>query len=168
MKISEKEKIFLHLLQDNKDKIYRLCYGYLNNISEVDDLYQDVLVNIWKNLESFRGNSQISTWIYRIAVNTALLYNKNLKRQKIFGRYEMDSHIEKPYEENDIDDKLFVLHKCIAKLKKQDRLIISLLLEGLSYDEISEIVGITLNYVGVKINRIKQTLEKMMKNEELE
>ncbi len=165
MKTSEKEKLFLQLLQENKDKIYRLCYGYLINKSEADDLFQEVMVNIWKNIESFRGQSQISTWVFRTTVNSALMYNKKLKKQKIFGNLEMDTLTAQPHIEEDIDEKLAALHRCIAVLKKQDRLIISLLLEGLSYNEIAEITGITLNYVGVKINRIKQTLEKLMKNE---
>jgi RNA polymerase sigma-70 factor (ECF subfamily) len=165
MKTSEKEKLFLQLLQENKDKIYRLCYGYLINKSEADDLFQEVMVNIWKNIESFRGQSQISTWVFRITVNSALMYNKKLTKQNIFGNLEMDTLTAQPHIEEDIDEKLAALHRCIAVLKKQDRLIISLLLEGLSYNEIAEITGITLNYVGVKINRIKQTLEKLMKNE---
>lgn len=166
MNTSEKEKIFLQLLQENKDKIYRLCYGYLINKSEADDLFQEAMVNIWKNLEKFRGQSQLSTWVFRIAVNSALLYNKKLKKQKIFGSMEMDSFLEQSSEENEIDEKLKALRRCIAALKKQDRLIISLLLEGLSYKEIAEITGLTLSNTGVKIKRIKQTLEKLMKNEE--
>jgi len=167
MNTPEKEKLFLQLLEENKDRIYRLCFGYLNIKSEVDDLFQEVMVNIWKGLGSFRGQSQISTWVFRIAVNTALLYNKKLKRQKIFGSREMDLFLEQNGNDAEIDEKLAVLHKCIARLKKQERLIISLLLEGLSYKEIAEITGLTLSNTGVKINRIKQTLEKLMKNEEI-
>jgi RNA polymerase sigma-70 factor (ECF subfamily) len=167
MKPSDKEHLFLQLLKENKDKIFRLCYGYLNNKSEADDLYQEVMFNIWKNLASFRGESLINTWIFRIAVNTALLYNKKLKKQKIFYSLDKSGELEQPEDNEKIDEKLALLHKCIASLKKQDRLIISLRLEGLSYNEIAEITGISINYTGVKINRIKQTLEKMMKNEEL-
>jgi len=166
MNIKDKEKCFKNLLQTNKDKILRLCYGYLSNKSEVDDLYQEVLFNIWKGLDNFRKLSKVSTWIYRITVNTALIYNKKYKKHKMFGKLENNHLIHSPVEDSEKDERLIRLHKCIASLKKQDRLIISLLLEGLSYNEISDIVGITVNNVGVRINRIKHSLEKLMQNEQ--
>ncbi len=126
------------------------------------------MLNIWSNLHSFREEAQISTWIYRIAVNTSLLYNKKLKKKNsIFSDFEIDIHSTKTVdsiEENtEQKHKLSKLHKCISSLKKQDRLIVTLLLEGMSYKEISEIVGISANYVAVKINRIKPILAKLMK-----
>ena len=166
MNIKDKEKHFNSLLQANKDKIFRLCYGFLNNKSEVDDLFQEVLFNVWKGLDNFRELSQMSTWVYRITVNTALIYNKKQKKRTIFGTLENSHLMHFPNEDIEKDEMLIKLHKGIASLKKQDRLIISLLLEGLSYNEISEIVGITVNNVGVRINRIKHSLEKLMQNED--
>jgi RNA polymerase sigma-70 factor (ECF subfamily) len=165
MKRSEKENYFRTIFMENKDKIYRLCYGYLDNKSEMDDLFQEVMFNIWKGLDSFKEKAKVSTWIYRVTVNTALMYNKKLKKQKMFGSLKTDSSIISQSEQSNHDEKLTALYKSISSLKKQDRLIISLLLEGLSYAEISDIVGITINHVGVKINRIKQSLEKMLKND---
>ena len=75
-RINNKENLFIDILNENKDRIYRLCMGYLIDKQEVDDLFQDVMINIWRGLDSFRGEAQISTWIYRIAVNTSLIYNK--------------------------------------------------------------------------------------------
>ena len=82
MRNKDKEKQFQDLLSINKDKIFRLCYGYLNNKSEVDDLFQEVLLNVWKGLTHFREDAKMSTWIYRITVNTALVYNKKLKNSR--------------------------------------------------------------------------------------
>lgn len=167
MTSSEKEKMFTGVFKENKDRIFRLCYTSLNNKDEVDDLFQEVMINVWRSLESFRNESKISTWIYRITVNTALLFNKRFKTK--LNRFanlepnELDEyhHYEDSFQKN-LDEELKSLHNAIAKLNKQDRLIIGLFLEDMSYEEISEIVGISTNYVGVKINRIKTVLAKTM------
>jgi len=72
-KSDDKEKLFKDILEENKNRIYRLCLGYLIDKQEVDDLFQDVMINIWRGLDSFRGDAKISTWVYRIAVNTSLI-----------------------------------------------------------------------------------------------
>ncbi len=71
MKKEQKETLFTEVFQANRDRLYRLCCGYLNDENDIDDLMQEIMLNIWKNLDSFRGEAQISTWIFRIAVNTA-------------------------------------------------------------------------------------------------
>ncbi len=167
MTSSEKEKIFTGVFKENKDRIFRLCYTSLNNKDEVDDLFQEVMINVWRSLESFRNESKISTWIYRITVNTALLFSKRFKTKlNRFANFEPNELDEKQQYENSFqkifDEELKILHYAISKLNKQDRLIIGLFLEDMSYEEISEIVGISANYVGVKINRIKAALAKTM------
>lgn len=166
--MKNKEKIFQRLLIENKDKIYRICYAYLYDCSEVEDLYQDILLNIWKSLERFREESQLSTWVYRISVNTALTYNKRRKRKEKLFTYDdhgiQDFPSETQLPEKKIREKeLDQLANCISQLEKQDRLIIGMLLEGVSYKEIAQVMGMTSNYVGVRINRIKGKLNKMMK-----
>lgn len=158
-----KEKLFISILNENKDRIYRLCLGYLIDKQDVDDLFQDVMINIWRGLDSFRGEAKASTWVYRIAVNTSLIYNKKIKRkQQLIGYEEMDEIIDQTGENAETRMNLASLRKSISGLKRQDRLIITLLLEGMSYQEIADITGISINYVGVKINRIKKQLEKML------
>ncbi len=166
MSSEEKEKLFNEVFKENKDRIFRLCYTSLNNKDEVDDLFQEVMANVWRSLDGFRNESKISTWIYRITVNSALLFNKRYKTKS--GRFQNlepheleEMHAGSPFEKS-LDDDLKNLHKAIAELGKQDRIIIGLFLEGTSYEEISEIVGISQNYVGVKINRIKTALAKTM------
>ncbi len=166
MNSEEKEKLFTEVFKENKDRIFRLCYTSLNNKDEVDDLFQEVMTNVWRSLDSFRNESKISTWIYRITVNSALLFNKRYKtksgRFQNFEHHELEEmHSGSPFEKN-LDDDLKNLHKAIALLSKQDRIIIGLFLEGMSYDEISDVVGISRNYVGVRINRIKTALAKKM------
>ena len=167
MTTTEKDKLFTEVFNGNKNMIFRLCYTSLNNKDDVDDLFQEVMMNVWRSLDNFRNDSKISTWIYRITVNTSLLYNKRFKTKTTrfmnFEPGEMDErHSYEDDFQNSQDEELKHLHTAISKLKKQDRIIIGLFLEDMSYEEISEIVGISVNYVGVKINRIKSVLAKTM------
>ena len=162
-----REQRFTELLRTHRDRIYRLCYGYLYDRKEIDDLFQEIMVNIWRSLDQFREESALSTWVYRIAVNTALLYNKGLqRRQTLFAAWPgggLDAgSAEDPTETLDRESRLEKLHRCIAGLKAEERLILSLLLEGLSYAEIAAIVGISAGHVGVKINRLKPALARLM------
>ena len=163
----EKEKLFTEIFKENKERIYRLCYASLSNKGDLDDLFQEVMMNVWRNLENFRNEAKVSTWIYRITINTALLYNKrytrNVQRFPSVDSYQIDAtHSSEEFHIQNMNEDLKKLHNAIAALKKQDRLIIGLYLEDMSYDEISEIVGISVNYVGVKINRIKSIIAKIM------
>lgn len=163
---SQKEKTFESILQDNRDRLYRLCRGFLGNSEEVDDLFQEILLKVWRNLENFRGDAHINTWVYRIATNTALLYRK--KSQQYKDRRAPDeawkdmsieeSVVEAVATEDDISRLLYA----ISQLKKQERIIITMVLEGFSYKEIAEVSGISINYVGVKVNRVKSKLNKQL------
>ncbi|MBN8583912.1 MAG: RNA polymerase sigma factor [Ignavibacteria bacterium] len=163
----EKDQLFNEVLSQNKDRIYRICCAYERDPDERNDLYQEIMINIWKSLDKFEGRSLISTWIYRIAVNTSLLHVKRSARKKqmhtaddveTLNIPETDSTEEKIRTGTEIE-KLF---ECINRLKEVDRLIISMVLDDLSYKEIAEVTGMTTSNVGVKINRIKKELAKMM------
>ena len=168
MKDSEKEKFFFKLFNENRERIHRLCFAYLIDKTEVDDLFQEVMINVWNNLDKFRGESQISTWVYRIAVNTAFLFNKKKKKANdLFIRNITETQSEKAEEKGSSEEEntmlINKLHQCINTLEKQDRIIITLVLEGLKYNEIADITGLTTNHIGVKINRIKPILSTLMK-----
>jgi RNA polymerase sigma factor (sigma-70 family) len=169
MKNDEKERLFKEALGENKEKIFKLCYSYLDTKENAEDLFQEVMMNVWINLDHFRGEARISTWIYRIAINTALLYNKKDSRLKKVrlekGNSENIGGLDSTDESMEIEKTIILLYESISKLSKQNRLIISLALEGLSYADISEIVGITISNVGVRINRIKDELYKIMKGQ---
>jgi RNA polymerase sigma-70 factor, ECF subfamily len=154
----ERERLFLEIFQGRRSSLTRLCYGFLGSSGEVEDLVQEIMTNVWNSLPSFRGESAVTTWVYRIAVNTALVYRKKLKR----GEELPDIPDKSMGAHHDLEqqERLAALRRAIAVLPDQERLIITLLLEGLSYKEIAEITGLTVNYVGVKISRIKQTLEQ--------
>lgn len=166
MDLSEKERLFSDIYKSFKGKIYRICYGYIYEKEQVDDLFQEIMINIWNSIDRFRGESQIGTWIYRVAVNTALIYNKKTKTYQNTKASLFQSDIDADSTETDDyrvrEEKLNNLALCISKLDKEDRLIITLILEDLSYDQVAEIVGISSNYVGVKVNRIKKRLFTML------
>jgi RNA polymerase sigma-70 factor (ECF subfamily) len=166
---TKKEQVFNEVFRENRDKIFKLCYSYLDKKENAEDLFQEVMMNVWMNLDKFRGESRISTWIYRIAINTALLYNKKdsrINKVKMQNGNPENIRETESYDESMEKEKKIILHyESISKLSKQNRLIITLALEGLSYADISEIVGITVSNVGVRINRIKDELFKIMKGD---
>lgn len=157
---SERELLFVEVFENNKSSIQRLCYGYLDSTSDMDDLFQEIMTNVWNSLPSFRREAKISTWIYRIAVNTALVYRRKWRRGEELT--DVPDKAQSAQHRLEQEERLSALHSAIAALADQDRLIITLLLEGLSYKEISEITGLTVTHVGVKISRIKQSLEQLM------
>lgn len=155
---------FDDLYRENKDRVYRLCRSYLGPVPEVDDLFQEIFLRIWQHLADFRGEAQTSTWVYRVAVNTALLWRKRQSRR---------THREMPTDklpqisvetemEEDVSPRLELLFRALRSLKDLDRLIIGLVLDGLSYQEIAEVTGLKANHIGVKVNRIRKKLKQKM------
>lgn len=157
---------FNELVRANHASIYRICRAYLYDVSHADDLYQEILYQIWKSMQSFKEQAKVTTWIYRIAVNTAINFNLKNKRHQ---HQSMPDSFSIPYEETlpekqEQELKLTKLRYCISQLETQDRLIISLVLENKSYKEIAEITGISITNTGVKISRIKARLLHLMEN----
>uniref|UniRef100_Q024V5 RNA polymerase, sigma-24 subunit, ECF subfamily n=1 Tax=Solibacter usitatus (strain Ellin6076) TaxID=234267 RepID=Q024V5_SOLUE len=160
MNHAERERLFLELFQRHKAPVQRLCFAYLNSAAEVEDLFQEIMSNVWNALPAFRGESQPGTWLYRIAVNTALLYRRKWKRGEELP--ELADQTAGVLQNLEDQERLDALRAAIAELPDQDRLVITLLLEGLSYREIAEVTGLTVNYVGVKLSRIKHAIEQRM------
>ena len=140
-------------------QIYRVCMGYTNDADQAKDLVQETFFSVWRNLSSFRNESQISTWIFRIATNHCLRALQVAKRMPLG---ELPEQLAEP-ETASPDGKLALLYKCIATLPETDRIIISLVLEGLPKYEIAAIVGLSAVNTRVKIHRIKEKLSKKIK-----
>jgi len=164
--MNKKEQKFLQIYELSKDKIYRICLGFMGNKVDADDLFQEVIIKVWSNIDRFRGESNVNTWIYRITTNTALLSINKINKSK--SRYTVLIP-EKVQTENTEElsfytqENLKDLYQAISSLKEIDRIIISLLFEELSYKEIAQITGISLSNVGARLNRIKKTLAKKIK-----
>ena len=158
----EKQKTkFLSALKENQDKLYRICSIYSDSNEDSKDLFQEVLVNIWKSMNSFKGNSSIDTWMFRIALNVCLRFkSKYTKNQNRFIRLDSMtiSNIGSEVEDENSDEKLIALRKCVKKLNDGDKAIVALYLEGLAYREISDVLGLSENHIAVKIKRIKSKL----------
>ncbi len=150
------EQQFKELYEKYGPKVKRLCLGYTGNTMEAEDLLQEVFVKVWQNLHAFRGDSQVSTWIYRIAVNTCLYQIRSTKNKKIVDLEKAPVLLE--IEGDNKEMQIQILHKAISELKESDRLIITLLLEEVSYPEIAQITEISEVNLRVKIHRIKQQL----------
>lgn len=141
-------------------KIFRLCMGYVNNADLAQDLAQETFIIVWQKLPSFRNESHISTWIFRIASNNCL---RQIQKEKRFTKSELPIHLKEEKEES-IEPKIQFLYQCISELPETERIIISLELENLKQAEIANIVGLSEGNVRVKIHRIKQKLTQKFKN----
>jgi RNA polymerase sigma-70 factor (ECF subfamily) len=163
MNHAERERMFDDLFQRHRAPIQRLCFAWLNGSGEVEDLFQEIMSHVWNALPNFRGEAQIGTWLYRIAVNTALLYRRKWRPAEPLP--EVIDQSAGALQTLEDRERLDALRRAIAVLPDQDRLIVTLLLEGLSYRDIADVTGLTVNYVGVKLSRIKQAIEQRMTEE---
>lgn len=155
------EKEFEQLVSEHKNTIYTVCYMFAESAYEADDLFQEILVNLWQGLPQFDGRSKIGSWIWRLSLNTCIS-NGRKRRHKHTERLTMERDL---YEDNDAEVRqIQMLHERIHRLKPFDRAIVLLWLENLSYDEIASIVGISVKNVSVRLFRIRQELKEMSNN----
>jgi RNA polymerase sigma-70 factor (ECF subfamily) len=161
-----KEEKFRKVIDENDNRIKSVCRYYSKNQEKQKDIYQEILVNIWKGLDSFRGDAQPGTWIYKIATNTAIGFvmkeQKRINLEVVLEDKNLKYFSEDP-EVQGLPKKEILLNELenqINQLSVIDKILISLLLEDLSYREIADIVGITEPNVRVKIHRIKAALRE--------
>lgn len=153
------ENEFIKAIKDNEAVLYKATRLYTENPTDRKDLYQEIVFNLWKGFDSFRGDSQLSTWIYRIALNTAILFLRNKKRR---GNSVSLDGIVLVEEKHDpiLEERLKTLYSKIRELKEVDKGIIFLYLEGKKYEEIASITGLSTSNVGTRMARIKDKLNK--------
>ncbi|MBQ6187181.1 MAG: sigma-70 family RNA polymerase sigma factor [Prevotella sp.] len=152
------ESKFAQTVAEQKSTIYTVCYMFSQDADEVNDLFQEVLVNLWKGFEGFEHRSDVRTWVYRVALNTCISLDRKRRRSKSV-KLTMDINL---FEDRDEDTRqVDILHKRISRLQPFDRAIVLLWIENLSYEEIGQIVGITAKNVSVRLFRIKEQLKKM-------
>jgi len=150
-----------------KALLFRIVRSYAFTPMDRDDLFQDITVQVWRSIPSFRGGCAVTTWLYRIALNTAIRFSQREKRQSR-NNIDIDHANHVLIEtENSRDDRLLWLYHEISKLNEIDRSICLLLLEGFSYKEMADIIGITESNIGVRINRVKKYLTDKSKSYEL-
>lgn len=159
---NEKEKQFEELVKQYKRTIYSVCYMFSNDTDEVNDLFQEVLLRLWLGFDQFEKRSSVNTWVYRIALNTAITIDKRAKRR--LQTVPLTSAIDLYDEQDSSLEQVRQLHSLISQLDVMDRGLVLLWLEGIGYDEIAAIMGITLANVGVRLHRIKEVLIQKSKS----
>ena len=163
--MKEKEQEFLNRIENHKGILYKVSKMYMDNPDDQQDLFQEIVCQLWKSYDSFRNESQFSTWMYRVAVNTAIVFLRKEKRK--VDKYEIASENIKD-DEGDAhfkESQLDHFYKAVQKLEKIDKAIIFYQLEGFSHKEIGDNLGISEGNARVKLNRAKEKLKEIIKNQ---
>ncbi len=160
METKELEREFLDMIAAQKRIIYKVCYIYAKDQDDLNDLFQEVVLNLWKSFPSYRGDSKLTTWVYRIAMNTCITFlrRSNTRLQTIPMTADVASLVA---DEEGRTGQLQELYRLINKLGKLERALILLWLEERSYQEMADILGISKANVAVKLLRTKEKLKKM-------
>jgi len=155
---------FLKAITKHQKILHKVCHLYTNTPEDREDLFQEILIQLWKSIHQFRENSKISTWMYKVALHTAITHLNKTKKHTIHkdGVVEtIDYHqLPESYGQEDFD----LLYMAISQLNKIDKALTLLYLEKHSYQEIASLMGISESNVGVKINRIKSKLKTIMQS----
>ena len=146
------------MVKEHKNTIYTVCFMFSKDSDEVNDLFQEVLINLWQGFASFEGKSKIGTWIWRVSFNTCISQERKKKRTSAIP---LTMGIDLFNDKDDDTKQVKMLYERIHRLKPFDRAIVLLWLEGMPYDEIAAIVGITTKNVSVRLYRIKEELKQM-------
>ena len=152
------ETAFAQMVKEHKNTIYTVCFMFSKDSDEVNDLFQEVLINLWQGFASFEGKSKIDTWIWRVSFNTCISQERKKKRTSAIP---LTMGIDLFNDKDDDTKQVKMLYERIHRLKPFDRAIVLLWLEGMPYDEIAAIVGITTKNVSVRLYRIKEELKQM-------
>jgi RNA polymerase sigma-70 factor, ECF subfamily len=165
LKAKELETQFENRIMEHQLLIYKVCRIYAYNESDRQDLYQEIVIQLWKAFQTFRGDSKFSTWLYRVALNTAIAGLRKKKHLiQSFEPYNL------PIESGDIeydeqqDENLKDLYIAIEKLNETEKAIVMLYLENKTYEEMEDVLGINQGNLRVKMNRIKDKLRNLTKN----
>lgn len=158
------EREFLSVVRTYERVVYKVCYLYSTKDATISDLYQEVILNLWKAYPKFRHECKISTWIYRIALNTCISFIR--KERNVPEIVALTREADWMMEDKDLQTELLrELYRMINQLGQLDKSIILLYLEEKNYEEIAEITGLTVTNVATKISRIKDKLKKMKKED---
>ncbi len=161
------EKAFLERITQSQGIIHKVCRLYCDDEEHRKDLFQEILINLWKSYHTYRGDAQFSSWMYRVALNVSIQDFRKVKKRKLLmlEAYEFDEQAHNRQYEHE-DQQFKAMYQAIGQLDKLDKAIVLLHLEEHSNEEIGQIVGITTNYVRVKMNRIKKKIYKKLNNKE--
>ena len=164
-----KESRFLQLIAENKGILFKISRIYEDDPADRDDLLQEMILQLWLAFDSFRGESKFSSWMYRVALNTAIVFFKRQKRRPDLDRLPHDfEQADTPSVQGEKEEQLVQFYKAVQQLNKVEKALIYLYMENLPYDEIATNLGITEINVRVRINRIKTKLKESIKKDNYE
>lgn len=155
----EKERAFLALLDCYAPIVAKVCYFYSTDVDDFNDLRQEVLINLWQGFERFRGEADISTWIYRVSLNSCVSYFRRHKKNYVTQPIDFVPDIMA----DDIDRRRLIadMYSLINCLDKEEKALILLWLDGYAYEAIADVVGIPRNTVASRLHRIKEKIVKI-------
>ncbi len=153
---------FTKAILDYQGLLYKISLLYTDNPQDREDLYQEMVYQLWKSYDSFKAFSKLSTWMYRVALNTAIYQLKKSKRTVATTAIDPNLHPMAEYSDQADEENLKRIYNQIQKLNLLEKGIILLYLEGKSHEEISEIIGLSKSNVGTRISRIKEKLKKQL------
>lgn len=157
---------FLKMLEESKGIIFKISNSYCSEKEAQKDLVQEIIIQLWNSFDQFDGNAKRTTWVYRVALNVAISNYRKSKTRKKHVEFTSEEFVTVEVESDfDNDDDIKLLHKLIEKLDGLNKAMMLLYLDGNSYEEIANILGITSSNVGTKINRVKKKLKEQFKKE---
>lgn len=154
------EKEFIALLNEHQRIIHKVCNLYMDTHADREDLFQEITLQAWKAYAGFRGDAKFSTWLYRVALNTAITFFRKEKRKPDIYSTEAVPDLGSHETYDPIEEQVKAMYAAIGDLSKIDKAIVMLYLEDYNYNNIGEMMGITANNVAVKMNRIKTRLKE--------
>ena len=169
MLTDKQEELFKQWLGEHKKLMFKVVKAYASSLQDQDELFQEILLQLWSSIPNFQGNAKETTWIYRVALNTALVWKrsqvrKRKKHRKLTIDFQEVSDIQQSsYNSMRNDQILDQLYGAIRQLSKIDSSVVLMYLDGVSYDEMADIVGISKSNVGVRLNRAKKQLAQLLK-----
>ncbi|MCX2839329.1 MULTISPECIES: RNA polymerase sigma factor [Salinimicrobium] len=159
----ELEHEFVSHLEKHQNIVHKICRMYTNDQESHNDLFQEITIQLWNAYPKFRGDSKFSTWMYRVALNTAItLYRKSKKQLRTQNYDEVSFKIKADVYDDEVEKQLQLMYKAVKELNDIDKALVFLYLEDQSYREISEMLGISEVNARVKMNRIKKTLRNIL------
>ena len=158
------ETAFLKLVNQHKGILYKASRIYADSIEDREDLQQEILIQLWKSYQSFKGNSEFSTWMYRVAINTAITYLKK-EKQRSGNHTDAPHHFEEQQEDyNPTKDKqLEIFYNAVQELNSLEKAVIFYFMEGMSHKEIGSNLGLSEGNTRVKLNRTKEKIQQIIK-----
>lgn len=156
------ETTFKQWLGEYQGLIFQVIRAYAGTLEDQDDLFQEVLLQLWFSIPNFQGKAKVSTWIYRVALNTALVWNRSEKRRRKHSVPIMEFSLQQGDSSEQSEEIIGRLYGAIRKLSKVDASVVLMHLDGLAYSEMAEILGISESNVGVKLNRAKKQLALLL------